>query len=210
MKNTEIKLIIKENGLDSFETINAAIQLRLDEPLDHYRTIEISPTLDLPSLTKKIEACLDCTVRRGTTGGCYGMRDGSQSDGLTLWVDANELTSEYKSKEYGYVYNFHYLLKENGELVENLEGDAFIQACEDLELTVKMDNTYNHDNKFMFDVQFTTIENEKQNDSKVFLVVMYHCGGDARGNYTNKQVWKFDSIDDVYSVLLPPDMEDDE
>jgi hypothetical protein len=39
---------------------------------------------------------------------------------------------------------------------------------------------------------------------------MFHCGGDTRGNYTDKLVWQFDSIDDVYTVIFPSKLLTDE
>lgn len=206
MKNIEIKLKYTDGGLNSHRLIVDAIQQILDEPCDHYRTIEISKevsTADDSDLVNILKANYDLTVRQGWTGGEYGMRDGSMGDGLTLWVDASELPYEYHSKDYGHVYNFHHLLEERGKLADNIDGDDFIQVCEDMGLKVTSDNTYNRDNQFMFDVQFTVIENEKDYKAKPLMVVMYHCGGDARGNYTSKKVYQFESMDDIYSVIFP-------
>lgn len=206
MKNIEIKLKYTDGGLNSHRLIVDAIQQILNEPCDHYHTIEISKevsTADDSDLVNILKANYDLTVRQGWAGGSYGMRDGSGGDGLTLWVDASELTPEYHSKDYGHLYNFHHLLEEHGKLADNIDGDDFIQVCKDMGLKVTMDNTYNRDNQFMFNVQFTVIENEEVPRSKPVMVVMYHCGGDARGNYTSKKVYQFESMDDIYSVLLP-------
>lgn len=213
MKNTEIKVqVVESKGLSRNQAIEA-IALILNEPLDHHHTVLVySSTLSV--LEPKLKEIYGerVSIRQGWSGGCYGARDGSGGSGLTLYFEATELVSEYKSKEYGWAFNPTALLKEHGTLVESIEGDeacdAFTEACEAMGLKVISDNTYNHANRFMFDFQLTVVENEDQT-GVCYMAVMFHCGGDIRGNYTSKQLWKFESHDDLYSVLFPPEYDDD-
>lgn len=162
---------------------------------------------------KKMLESVGCEVRDGVTGGCYGARDGSSCEGFTAWIDASELpereietfldgTKQETVNIFKLIENF------GGELIEDLDGDVFSDACEDLGLSVKRDNTYNYAGHsegspaFRVDADFSIIQNE-ENDGAVFLSIKFHCGGDIRGNYTDRVVFKFGSIDDVYGALMP-------
>lgn len=213
MKNIEIKLVVSENGaLNVFELIDQ----KLESPLS-YNTIAISKAIDLEDLTKKLNEKYDVSVRSGTTDGCYGARTGRSSEGLTLWMHASSFTDRYIDSEYGEQVNPWHLLEEYGQQVNDFESEEeiarFSTHCEELGLSVKSDNTYNYatdygsENSdcagFMYDFQFDVIQNENNHKAPVYMAVMFHCGGDPRGNYTSKKIWKFDSIDEVHSVLHP-------
>jgi hypothetical protein len=164
-------------------------------------------------ILKKMLESVGCEVRDGVTGGCYGARDGSSSEGFTVWIDASELPDR-EIMDYGdgtkqeLVNIFSLIENYGGELIEDLDGDVFSDACEDLGLKVSRNNTYNyagHDAEtpaFKVDADFAVIENEDAGGS-VFLSIKFHCGGDIRGNYTDRVVYKFGSIDDLYGVLYP-------
>lgn len=134
---------------------------------------------------------------------------------------AKEVTDRYLDADYGEQVNPWHLLNEHGKEIEGLDGEKFSEACENLGLSVKSDNTYNNsgndteDAGYIFDFQYDFIQNENDHTAKVFMVVMFHCGGDPRGNYTDKAVWEFSNVDDAYSVLMPykkltPESEDSE
>jgi hypothetical protein len=162
---------------------------------------------------KKMLESVGCVVQDGVTGGCYGARDGSSSEGFTAWIDASQLP-EREIMDFGdgakqeLVNIFSLIENYGGEFMEDLDGDVFTEACEDLGLSVKRDNTYNYAGHsddspaFRVDADFAIIQNEDKNGA-VFLAIKFHRGGDIRGNYTDRVVYKFDSIDDVYGVLMP-------
>jgi hypothetical protein len=213
MKNIEIKLVVSEDGaLNVFELINQ----KLEAPLS-YNTIKISKAIDLEDLTKKLNDKYDVSVRNGTEDGCYGSRPGTSQKGLTLWLHASSYIDRYVDSEYGEQVNPWTLLEENGQQVNDFESEdeieRFLSNCDKLGLSVIAENTYNYATDygsknsdcagFMYDFNFEVIENKDRPDAGVFMVVMFHCGGDPRGNYTSKKVWFFDSIDEVYSVIHP-------
>jgi hypothetical protein len=170
----------------------------------------VNITYKSKTLRKMLES-VGCEVRDGVLGGCYGARDGSGYEGFTVWIDASQLpersvhtyldgTKEETVNPFVLIENF------NGQLIKGLDGDEFIAACEDLGLSVSYNNTYNYSGHrdgepiFLVDMDFAVIEG---NDDCVYLSVKFHCGGDIRGNYTDRVVYKFESIDDVYGVLYP-------
>lgn len=159
---------------------------------------------------KKMLESVGCEVSDGVTGGCYGARDGSTYEGYTVWIDASALperslidlgdgTKQELVNPFALIENF------GGELVEDLDGDVFADACEDLGLKVSRNNTYNYAGHsddspaFLVDCDYAVIEG----DDKAFLSIKFHLGGDIRGNYTERVVYKFESIDDMYGALMP-------
>jgi len=219
MKNTEIKVVVSKDkkSLKEVDVILGAFRSILDQPMQ-YHTINISPKINISTLKDalKAEYKSDIELREGVTGGCYGARDGSYSEGFTVWVDADLLVDRCldgegeDQREYA---NVSQLLKENATLVEDAtDPDWLEEFASNLGLVVKSDNSYNYAGNggketcgFIFDFQFTTFKSEDES-GVCYMSVMYHCGGDPRGNYTSKQLWKFASVDDLYSVLLPSTM----
>lgn len=86
MRNTEIKITVAEKI--GFSTTIKQVMERMKEvlakPLDQ-RLITVSEDVDLKKLNKLISKTYDCSIRDGVQGGCYGSRDGSQFNGLTVW-----------------------------------------------------------------------------------------------------------------------------
>lgn len=210
MKNIEIKLEFdKSVSKQSNTDIAKQIQKYLDNP-GGYRTFKVNPRTSVETTKTYLENKFDATVCNGCSDGCYGARTGGSTEGLTLWLHPEKLTDRYVDAEYGEQVNPYHLLKEHGELVDGLDGETFEQYAEELDLETKSDNTYNfatdygsensENAGFMFDFQFTTLEKK---DGGMLVAVMFHCGGDPRGNYTEKQVWKFKYVDDFYSVVFP-------
>ena len=68
------------------------------------------------------------------------------------------------------------------------------------------DNTYNHLMLVQNDFNWTTF---KVADDEYHTLVMFHRGGDIRGNYTDYMVLKFDNVDG-FSEALYVDMTDDD
>jgi hypothetical protein len=218
MFNIELKLIFDSESKNFATDAVIWIESILNAPLQ-YRTFTVNP-----SAAEELRTCLpekyDLNLREGVSDGCFGARTGKSFEGLTLWMHAASLVDRYIDSDYGEQVNPWDLLEENGQRVESFESEEEIERfCENAEalgLRVVSDNTYNYatdyggENSdcagFMYDFQFDLIENESKGKSCVFLCVMFHCGGDPRGNYTSKKVWKFDSIDDVCSVLHPSKM----
>lgn len=204
MKNMEIKII--QGNPSHHSTVKDVMSKLADvllKPLDS-RTITVTSTVDLKKLSKSISKKYDCSIRDGVTGGCYGARDGSTFPGITIWMHAKEFTERYLDSKYGEQVNPWHLLNEHGKLLE-IDGEAFIAMLDESDIEYKSDNTYNYqhsnseDAGFIFDFQFDSFNI----GNKHFLAVMFHCGGDARGNYTSKTIWQFDYEDDIYSVLFP-------
>ena len=68
------------------------------------------------------------------------------------------------------------------------------------------DNTYNYGIRVQNDFSWTTF---KVTDDEYHTLVMFHRGGDIRGNYTDYMVLKFDNVDG-FSEALYVDMTDDD
>lgn len=204
MHNVEFKIIVDSASKNTTSVVLGLIQSMNADPSKR-ATIKVSDTVNLKYLSTKLKSKFDCKVSSGVSDGCYGARTGKQFTGLTIWMHPSELNDRYLDSDYGEMVNPYHLLKENGELVENLDGETFLNLMETAGIEIKSDNTYNYsgnnteDAQFMFDFQFDSVT---LNDT-AFLVVMFHCGGDIRGNYTSKSVWKFKYSDDVYGVLFP-------
>jgi hypothetical protein len=204
MHNTEYKLIRDAKGLKQPNEVSAALLKLIEKP--GYRTIKVGPKVNLKTVVKQLESTgLDISVRNGVSGGCYGMRDGKSYEGMTLWLHPKDLPERVIDDEGDELVNIYKLIESNGgELIEGLDGEKFEEIAENLGHDVKGDNTYNYSGnsdapQFMFDADYAVIESDKT----CFLSIKFHCGGDVRGNYTDKVVYKFESIDDLYSVLMP-------
>lgn len=203
----EVKLKVDKNGINTRKHTGRAEVVQSVLKGESVNICYKSKTL------KKMLEGVGCEVREGVTGGCYGARDGSSYDGFTVWIDASQLP-EREIMDFGdgskqeLVNPFSLIENCGGELIEDLDGDVFTDACEDLGLSVSQSNTYNYaghgtgEPAFKVDMDFAVIHNKSDNGS-AFLSVKFHCGGDIRGNYTDRVVYKFDSIDDVYGVLYP-------
>lgn len=213
MKNIQVKLIQDKRGLTKASEIVKAVQTKLAKPwLSNEIKINYKSQAVLSKHLLKAfgESSLDLST--GARQGCYGSSTGEIFPGFTLWLSpallierAVEPKSKYNDKECEWV-NLHALIEENGgELFEAItDAEKFEEFCEEVGLEVKRDNTYNWSGNsevvYMFDADFAVIEGK---DSTAFLSIKYHCGGDPRGNYTDKVVYKFNSIDDLYSALMP-------
>jgi len=213
----EIKIKSANKGLNTPKKVLNQVQAILDSPMQ-YHSIDVASELKLQSLECELKETYgkDVVIRSGVSGGCYGMRDGSQSEGLTLYFHPSCITDRTLDDERNEYANIHKLIEENGgKLIKNSAGDVFDgddlgQVFEDAGHEVRRDNSYNWsgrgDVEFIFDFDFGVIETSK----KALLFIKYHCGGDPRGNYTNKIAYSFDSIDDLYSCLRPCKMIGDE
>lgn len=207
MRNMEIKLIKTENSSNAIKDVLALIAKHLESPLSG-RSIKMSDTIDTQELSSILSKKYDCSIHDGVTGGCYGSRDGSSFPGLTVWMHAKEFTDRYVDSEYGEQVNPWHLLNEYGTLLNDVDGEQFLEIIDSADIEYKSDNTYNYqgtnseDAGFFFDFQFDHVVLKDAH----FLVCMFHCGGDPRGNYTDKLVWKFTSEDDLYSCLFPSKM----
>lgn len=223
MKNYEIKLKKEARGLRAYSAIIKAIQNKLDKPWQ-YNTIKIAPSVDLKTLSFKVTEAFGAEqveTRDGARNGCYGSSTGEVHQGLTCYFHPSSIIerviepkSKFNDKACEWV-NVHTSIVDNGgKLIEDLDAEAFEEACENLGLSVKSDNSYNWSGNseviYVFDFDFAVIQNEPEG-GKCFLSIKYHCGGDPRGNYTSKMVYQFDSIDDLYSAILPsPQLLDEE
>ena len=215
MNNIELKIILDSESKNSLPDVIQWIENKLSNPLS-YNTFTANNTYR-DDIKKFVAEKYDVSIRDGVTEGCYGARTGKGSEGLTLWMHASSYIDRYIDSEYGEQVNPWELLEENGTQVNDFESEEeierFASHCEELGLKVKSDNTYNFATDFgsessdyagfMFDFQFDIIENEDNHEAPVYMAVMFHCGGDPRGNYTSKKIWRFDSMDDVHNVLFP-------
>lgn len=204
MHNTEIKLIKTKGGLSKPNEISAAVIKAIKNR--EYNTIKVGLKANLGTVKRQLESTgIDLVAREGVTGGCYGARDGSSYEGVTLYIHPKDLPDRMIDSDGDELVNIYHLIQDNGgELVEDLDGETFEELSEQLGHEVRRDNTYNYNGNsdqpvFMFDADFAVIEGK----DACFLSIKFHCGGDVRGNYTDKVVYKFSSIDDVYSVISP-------
>lgn len=169
--------------------------------------VYLHPQVSLDELQTKLEKHFgnDVEVREGVSEGCYGARTGKTLNGLTCYFDADLLPAEWRDSDGDLVVNpVHLIDQANGELVEGLSGDLILDALYEV-MEYSSNNTYNYagqtkeDPSFAFDMDYSVVESDK----KALLVVKFHHGGDVRGNYGNRMVFKFDSIEDIYSVIYP-------
>lgn len=165
----------------------------------------MGPKASLKTVQRQLES-VGHSVRVGVSGGCYGARDGKSYDGLTVYADATQFPERSLDSDGDEIVNIYSLIDNmGGELVEDLDGDIFRDACEGLGLEVSRNNTYNYAGQdsetpyFLVDADYSIIEGEKSS----FLAIKFHCGGDIRGNYTETVVFKFSGLDDIYSVVYP-------
>ena len=211
IKNIEIKIIVNQDKkMKVVPKSNAEIlkqfQSILDKP-DQYHTIQVRKTTDFKALKLALKRKYkdQIEILNGVSGGCYGARDGKQYEGLTVWCSPDLFPERYLDDQGDEIVNLHKIVNNYGALVEGLDGEKLLDIFEDLGIESKRDNTYNymgHDEyscNSMFDADFSIIETEKT----TILVIKWHCGGDIRGNYTDLEVYKFESIDDLYSALQP-------
>lgn len=200
----EVKVVVGFNGVNTRKHIGrseAAQQILVGN--------KINITHKSKVLKKMLES-VGCVVLDGADEGCYGANGNSTSAGFTVWVDANNLP-ERKIIDDGkqeQVNIFKLIENFGGKLIEGLDGDRFSETCEALGLDVQYNNTYNYAGhskdspSFMIDADFAVIHNKDKSDA-AYLSIKFHRGGDIRGNYTERVVYKFDSIDDVFGVVMP-------
>lgn len=148
-------------------------------------------------------------ARNGISGGCYGARDGSSHEGLTVYIDALQFPERWTDEDGDEIVNIKVLLNDHAECLEDLDPDSFLDACEVLGHEIKHDNTYNYlghssdDPHTLQDVDFKCIQTESDEYGCKIVIVKFHCGGDPRGNYTSDSVWKFKDAEDFYTVFNP-------
>lgn len=179
------------------------------EGLKYPEGFNLDPRVDLESLKTEIEG-MGHKVRVGYSGGCYGARDGKVHNGLEVFLDAELLSDRYiyesDGEKFECVNMIHLINQYGGELIEDLEGDAFTDACEALNCVVSRNNTYNYaghskdEPHFLYDADYTIVENR---DGEAFLTIKFHHGGDIRGNYGSTYVYKFDCVDDICGAIYP-------
>lgn len=210
MQNHEIRLYIDETIKPQTNSqILKLVQLHLEKPLGGAR-IKINPASKFVTSKTYFENKFDCAVSESISDGCYGARPGTRSNGWTIWIHPKHMIARYISVDDDgtkteFVNPWH-LFNESGKLSDGLDGEVALQYFEELDLESKSDNTYNFNSndsdsaQLMFDFQFDLIEKK---DGGCIVVTMFHCGGDPRGNYTDKIVFKFKYIDDFYSVIYP-------
>lgn len=92
-------------------------------------------------------------------------------------------------------------LDDEGEALTPSELNEYLLDMEeqDIELTVKGDNTYNYNGALERDVNFYTIENTE--DYETILLVAVHVGLDVRVGYTEYIAFKFDSEQEALEAL---------
>jgi hypothetical protein len=202
----ELKVyFVKNNHPVSNDQIIKMMELQLRVPHDMPQ-LKVNPKNSIKSLIKRIKSHFECKVSESIQDGCYGARPGTSSKGLSVWMHAKHLTDRFVTAEGEEMVNPYHLLMEHGELVPDLDGEQFDKWTECLGVETKADNTYNYsgqnteDAQHIFDFQFTSAETK---DNGLVVSVMFHCGGDPRGNYTNKMIFKFQYIEDFYSVIYP-------
>lgn len=167
----------------------------------------MGPRASFITVKKQLES-VGHIVRSGISGGCYGARDGKTHDGLTVFADATQFPERFKNSDGDEIVNPYSLIENmGGELIEGLDGDVFTEACEDLGCDIRRDNSFNYEGRdssnphFLVDIDFAVILNKE--NGAAFLAVKFHCGGDIRENYTERVVFKFSSIDDLYGAIFP-------
>lgn len=205
----QIKLIVDNKGIKNNSKIIESIKNVLSGI--EYKEIKVKSVSD--DLKKLIlETFQDKVhIRDGAMNGCYGSTTGEVYKGLTLTFHASEVTDRCLDEDNNEYANIYYtILESGGTLIEDLDGDKLEDALDLLGLEAKRDNSYNWsgntDVEFIFDFDFAVFEHE----GKALLSIKFHCGGDPRGNYTDKYVYAFDSIDDLYSAIMPCVMLKDE
>ena len=210
MKNIELKIYSSIHGATTLKEFKAQLDKKLNAPLEGH-SLSITESIR-KQVTKYLKETYECELRDGVQSGCYGSRDGSRSEGLTVWMHPKHVTDRYIDSEHGECVNPWFLLEEHGTLLQDVEGEQFLEIIDAAGVDYKSDNTYNfngncsEDALFIFDFQFDhVVINEVH-----FLVCMFHCGGDPRGNYTSKSVWKFKYEDDIFSVIAPSKFESDD
>lgn len=205
----EIKIKAVKQGLSGNSAMDAL--MAIFEGRQSFHSLQVHREA-IPELRISINNWLKdaVTVREGVTGGCYGARDGSSSEGLTLWVDPTVFDERWLDDDDGAeIVNIARLLDDNATCIEDLDGDAFLDAVDALGLEVKCDNTYNYLGTSadaphtLQDVDFHYVQTSPDDYGCLVAVVAFHCGGDVRGNYTSKSVWKFSDSDAFYSVFNP-------
>lgn len=216
MRNVSIKINEVSTGKSLKDSITEIESFLISSLASHIVSVSSRNKAKLQSY---LESTYDCSVREGVTNGCYGSSTGEVTKGLTVYFHAKELVDRYVDVDYGEQVNPWDLFITYGVICENINAEGFAKIAEELGLSIKSDNTYNYATDFggensenagfMFDFQFDVIENQNDSDASIIVCVMFHCGGDPRGNYTNKMAFKFDSIDELYSVLYPSKIETD-
>lgn len=219
MKNIHsraIKIIYK--GQSSYETndahstadraLNALIEMvesGLIEP------IYLHPQVSLEALEKLIKTHFkdDTEIEEGVMDGCYGSRTGKTFKGITVRVDASLFPESWTDPDLDNMTLINPIKRiENfgGKLIEDLDGDQFLEAIYKV-FEYKSDNTYNWSGMYAaemaFDVDFSIVGDGEFGcrEGKTLLVAKFHYGGDPRGNYGSTYVFKFDSMEEIYSVF---------
>ena len=214
MKNIHsISIKLKQTDKSNIDSIQAAMKA-IDMVISgetEYHTVELSPAINMADLKQVLTDKFDLTngnFRDGCLQGCYGSNTGRYDNGITVSIDADYWADRYIDSDGEEIINPVHLLDEcNAKLIEGIDGDVFAESCEDIGLDVRSDNTYNYmghsseDPNMMFDFDFKWIE--KNESGPIYLAVMFHYGGDVRGNYGSRHVFRFDSIDDAHSFIAP-------
>jgi hypothetical protein len=189
----ELKIYQDETGILTEKQVLSEIQSYIEKGKRSEKLV-ISPKVSLKGLTTAIEL-LGHKVINGISGGC------------TVWLDALQFPSRFIDDNGDETVNLFGLISDaDGEFIWGMDGDMFVELIEDLGFNVSRNNTYNYGGNeetpfFLVNADFSIISNDEK--GKAFLVIKFHCGGDIRGNYTDTVVYRFESIDDIYTVVFP-------
>lgn len=205
-KNTaEFKLYSTSKGFTKPEQVLNQIKLDLSKGI---RTkINLGPKMPMTKLKKLLQSA-GFEVINGISGGCYGSRDGKHYDGFTVFADASLMPDHRIDDDGSQIFNIYTQISNcGGTLYDEMDSHTALEMAGLLSIDVIQDNTYNYEGMdnvyFNIDADFTIIPCRES----ALLVIKFHCGGDIRGNYTNKVVFIFDSYDSAMSAMYPSALE---
>lgn len=208
MQTIRVKIYMKDHGTNEAGVLQKLFDIRegivSDREIDYCRNLkELKMVLDAHYGGSQI------SIREGVTHGCYGSSTGERFEGLTLWLDSSLFPTRFIDSEGDEIVNIEQLCDEYGELTE-IDADQFETIADQTKaFHYKADNTYNylgHDSDTPFDLchaDFALYSTCEDYSNEVFVAIKFHHGGDPRGNYSERVLYRFDSIDEVYSALYP-------
>lgn len=207
-----IKLNYTKNGPHQVDAMKA-IESLINDP-SKFHSIDVNNGADSVFGIKKLLADKYgdlVTWRDGVTNGCYGSSTGGVTDGITVSIDATLFPERWDTitddGEHDEWHNPLLSMKNAGWKRLNLDEDqveSFIEELESMGCEVKHDNTYNQSGMSetvvpLYDFDFKVIEQ----DSVWFVAVMFHHGGDPRGNYGARHLFVCNGMDSFYEAVMP-------
>lgn len=150
----------------------------------------------------------DIEFRDGVSEGCYGARTGNILKGFTMHIDASLLPTRGIDDEGDEWVNPIALLEEVDVKHIPMSEETLEDFLEASDFPSNQDNSYNWGHSddqpyFKCDFDFETFKVSDNNSEALYLVVKFHFGGDPRGNYGRRHMFKFESEEEVYSFLYP-------